>query len=217
MSHPHWPFFDLRIRTPRLELRYPDDELLCEVADLAARGIHPPDRMPFNEPWSRTPPGELQVKSLQFWWARRAGLTPDDWGLSFAVLEDGQPVGVQDLFAKQFPVRRCFETGSWLGIDHHGRGIGTEMRSAVLHFGFEGLQAGVAETSAFEDNPESQGVSRKLGYEPNGRSVRAREGEPATMLMFAMSRQIWEARRRHDIVIEGLEPCLPLLGLAPVG
>jgi RimJ/RimL family protein N-acetyltransferase len=215
MAHPHWPLFDLRVRTPRLELRYPDDELLVALADLAASGVHEPDRMPFSEPWTRNPPGELETKALQFWWSRRASLTPAQWTITFAVLADGEPVGCQDLFAQDFGVRRSFETGSWLGMSHHGRGIGTEMRSAVLHFGFEGLAAEVAETGAFADNPESLGVTRKLGYEPNGRFRRAREGQPAEMLMFEMTRVAWEASRRDDIDIEGLEPCLTLLGLDP--
>lgn len=213
MSSPHWPFFDLRIRTPRLELRYPDDDLLFELATLAAGGIHAPDLMPFNEPWTRAPRGELEVNALQFWWGRRSRLKPDDWTIPFVVIDGGVPVGAQDLFSKDFAIRRSFETGSWLGIEHHGRGIGTEMRAAVLHLGFEGLGAEVAETGAFADNPASQGVTRKLGYEPNGTFVRARESERAEMRMFSMTRATWEARRRDDITIEGLEPCLPMLGL----
>ena len=213
MSSPHWPFFGLRIRTPRLELRYADDELLAELATVAAGGIHAPDRMPFNEPWTRAPKGELERNALKFWWGRRANLKPDDWTVPFAVIEGGRPVGAQDLFSKNFAIRRSFETGSWLGIEHHGRGIGTEMRTAILHFGFEGLGAEVAETGAFADNPESQAVTRKLGYEPNGTFMRAREGKPAEMRMFSMTRSMWEAQRRHDITIEGLDACLPMLGL----
>jgi hypothetical protein len=34
------------------------------------------------------------------------------------------------------------------------------------------------------------------------------------MLYFRMSRAMWLERRRDDIVIENLEACLPLLGLA---
>ena len=30
---------------------------------------------------------------------------------------------------------------------------------------------------------------------------------------FVLTREMWEARRRNDIVIEGLEPCLELFGL----
>src|SRR4051812_11182861 len=48
-----WPLFGLRVCTPRLELRYVDDELARALAELAIDGIHPPDTMPFNVPWSR--------------------------------------------------------------------------------------------------------------------------------------------------------------------
>ena len=213
MASVHWPFFDLRVRTPRLELRYPDDELLFELADLAARGVHEPDRMPFNEPWTRTPPGELESKALQHWWGTRAHLAPDDWHLPFAVIEGDHVVGCQAIFSKDFVVRRSFETGSWVGLEHQGRGVGTEMRGAVLHFGFDGLGADMAETGAFADNPESQAVTRKLGYEPNGTFVRAREGKVAEMQLFRMTREEWTTRRRDDITVEGLEPCLTLLGV----
>jgi hypothetical protein len=36
---------------------------------------------------------------------------------------------------------REFESGSWLGREHQGRGLGKEMREATLHLGFEGLGA----------------------------------------------------------------------------
>ena len=209
----YWPLFDLRIRTPRLELRYPDDELLMALAQVAAAGTHHPDRMPFVEPWSRAPSGELERNALQHWWGRRAQLGPRDWTITLAVLEDGRPVGVQDLMAKDFGVRRVFETGSWLGLDHQGRGIGTEMRSAALHLGFEGLHAERAETGAFEDNPESRGVTMKLGYESNGTFVRVREGERASLLLYVLTRQRWLESRRCDITIEGLCECRPLLGV----
>ncbi|GAC1592316.1 MAG: GNAT family protein [Acidimicrobiales bacterium] len=208
-----WPLFDLRIRTPRLELRYPDDALLMALAQVAAAGTHHPDRMPYAEPWSRAPSGKLERNALQHWWGRRAQLGPSDWTITMAVLEDGRPVGVQDLMAKDFRVRRAFETGSWLGLDYQGRGIGTEMRSAALHLGFEGLGADRAETGAFEDNPESQGVTTKLGYEPNGKFVRVREGEQASVLHYVLTRQRWLQSRRSDITIEGLDACCGLLGL----
>ena len=35
-----WPLFDLVVRTPRLELRYPDDDLVYELAALTAEPIH---------------------------------------------------------------------------------------------------------------------------------------------------------------------------------
>jgi RimJ/RimL family protein N-acetyltransferase len=40
---------------------------------------------------------------------------------------------------RDFAVLREVHTGSWLGQRYQGQGLGTEMRSAVLHLGFAGL------------------------------------------------------------------------------
>src|SRR5205823_2524831 len=109
---------------------------------------------------------------------------------------------------------RTFETGSWLGRDFQGQGIGKEMRAAVLHFGFAGLGATRAISGAFEDNPQSIGVSRAVGYADNGDQIVVRRGERARQLRFKMERADWERRRRDDIVIENLVPCFPLFGIA---
>jgi RimJ/RimL family protein N-acetyltransferase len=85
------------------------------------------------------------------------------------------------------------------------------MRSAVLHLAFAELGAEVAETSAFADNPASLGVTRALGYQENGWYLDVREGQQARHLRFLMTRADWETRRRDDITVEGLEPCLPQL------
>ncbi len=100
MAQPHWPFFDLHITTPRLELRYPTDDDLFALAGLVAEGIHNPSTMPFTEPWTRVESPELERNALRFWWSRRAALLPDDWALPFAVFESGHVVGVQDVGAK---------------------------------------------------------------------------------------------------------------------
>lgn len=213
MTHPYWPFFDLRIRTPRLELRYPDDDDLMALAALAAAGIHPPDFMPFSVPWTDVPSPQQERNTLQFHWRARADLTADAWGLHFVVREAGVVVGTQSVHAKDFPVTRTVETGSWLGQAHQGRGIGKEMRAAVLHFAFAGLGAQTAFSGAVTDNAASIGVSRSLGYEDDGFAVVASRGHAVREIRFRLERDEWERRRRDDIVIEGLEPCLPLLGL----
>jgi RimJ/RimL family protein N-acetyltransferase len=214
VDHEHWPLFALRIDTPRLQLRYPDDTVLFALAGILAKGIHDPSTMPFSEPWTRAVSPELERNALQFWWSRRASLAPDGWALPFAVFEDGEPLGVQDVVATQFAITRTVTTGSWLVQHAQGRGVGTEMRAAVLHLAFAGLGAVEAYTSAFEDNPASQGVTRALGYRPNGSIVDAREGTAVRHLNFALSRSDWEQHRRDDITISGLDPCLPLLGAA---
>jgi len=211
MANDFWPFFDLRVRTPTVELRCPTDDDLPTIAALAAEGIHDPATMPFLLPWTRVEPPDLQRGVLQFIWGRRAALTRDDWSLPFVVVHDDQPVGVQDLFAKQFPVRRAVESGSWLVERAQGRGIGTEMRAAVLHLAFAGLDAREAHSGSFADNTASAAVSRRNGYEPNGEETVAREGEPARMLRWVLTHERWSTRRRDDITIDGLDACLPLL------
>lgn len=210
----HWPLFGLRVTTPRIEVRYPDDELVVRLAELAAKGVHDPATMPFSIPWTDAPTGgEQERNSLQHFWRNRATWTTDEWRCSMAVLVDGEVVGVQDLFAKQFRLSRSFETGSWLSRARQGEGIGKEMRAAVLHLGFAGLGAEMAVTGAWHDNAASLGVTRALGYEPNGREVMVRRDSANLMLHFSMERPSWETRRRDDITIEGLEPCLELFGV----
>jgi RimJ/RimL family protein N-acetyltransferase len=206
-----WPFAALRIVTPSVELRYPDDDDLCALAHLAADGIHDPATMPFFVPWTRAQPDELRRGVLQHSWGRRSALTRDDWALPFVVRAHGEVVGVQDVHAKRFAVRRTVETGSWLGARFQGRGIGTEMRAAVLHLAFVGLGAEQALSGSFADNPASAAVSRHCGYEPNGVEVVDREGEPARLHRWVLTRANWTPTRRDDVTIEGLAPCLPLL------
>ena len=212
MANPHWPLFDLRIVTPRLELRYPTDDDLFALAGILAEGIHDPATMPFSDPWTRAESPELERNALRFWWSRRAALRPETWTLPFAVFEHGDLVGVQDVFAQHFATTRTVTTGSWLVQRAHGRGIGKEMRAAVLHLAFAGLSAVEAYTDAFADNPASLGVTRALGYAPNGERLHEREGVSVRSLAFVMPRATWEAQRRADIEIVGLAGCLPLLG-----
>jgi RimJ/RimL family protein N-acetyltransferase len=167
--------------------------------------------MPFSEPWTRAGSPDLERGALQFAWGRRASLTRDDWSLAFAVFVGDEPVGVQDVFARQFAVRRTVETGSWLVRRAQGRGIGTEMRAAVLHFAFAGLGAEEAFSDSFVDNPSSEGVSRRNSYVANGEEIRAREGEPARLRHWVLTRARWTPQRRDDIAIEGLDACLPFL------
>jgi RimJ/RimL family protein N-acetyltransferase len=210
MAHAYWPLFNLAVHTPRVELRYPDDDLLTELASVAAKGVHDPATMPFSQPWTDQPPGELERGTLHYHWRSRAEWTPAAWTCEFVVLMDGVVVGAQALSAKDFRELRCFETGSWLGREHQGRGIGKEMRAAVLHFGFAGLEAVCATTSAFDDNAASLAVTRALGYRDNGVTYEVRRGERARQLRFMMDRDQWDSRRRDDIDIVGLDACIDL-------
>ena len=213
-GHPHWPLFDLVVRTPRLELRLPSDRELFALADVAARGIHDPAWMPFLIPWTDAASPELERSALQHWWRQRADWQPGDWHYCAGVFVAGEPVGVQELHAVEFPALRSLSTGSWLGRAHQRQGIGTEMRAAALHLAFDGLGAREAVSGAWSDNRASLEVSRRLGYVENGVERRLRRGAPTTHVNLVLTRDAWASRRRDDIEVLGLEPCLELFGVS---
>ncbi|MGN5632416.1 GNAT family N-acetyltransferase [Streptomyces sp. AC154] len=212
MKPHHWPLYGLRVRTPRLELRLPDLELLDELASVAADGVHDPDTMPFTVPWTDGSPAERGRAVFQHVLASVANWSEWDWSLSLAVLYEGRVVGRQDLMAKDFAVTGEVSTGSWLGLGYQGRGIGTEMRGAALHLAFAGLGARTAVSSAMTDNPRSLGVSRRLGYLPDGLETAALRGTPVTLQRLRLERERWEERRAVDVTVEGLDGCRARFG-----
>jgi RimJ/RimL family protein N-acetyltransferase len=209
-----WPLFDLRITTPSLELRPIDPEMAFDLCSLATHGVHDPAFMPFDTPWTDEEPLTLQQNGLRFIWRLWAEWSPDNWNLAWGVFVDGQLVGNQAIEGRHFPMRRTVETGSWLGLAFQGRGIGKEMRAAILHFGFDGLGAQRAETAAYHDNEPSLGVTRSLGYEDDGTEIMVRRGRRDEHQRFKMERAKWAPTRRDDIEITGLTPgALALFGL----
>src|ERR1700690_780904 len=109
-----WPLFDLELRTARLVLRPARDDDFPGLLDAIDAGIHDPDEMPFSFPWTDAQPAKRRVNSVKFWWAQRDRGSANDWNVDFAVLLDGIAIGIQGLFAKQFPILREVATGSWL-------------------------------------------------------------------------------------------------------
>jgi RimJ/RimL family protein N-acetyltransferase len=208
-----WPLAGLRLRTPGLELRSASDPDLLALADLAAAGVHDPEVQPFTVPWTDVPPDQLGLGLLQYHWSQRAAWKPGAWSLNLVVVRAGRVVGTQGVSARDFAVLREVSTGSWLGRDYHGQGIGTEMRAAVLHLAFAGLGAEYAISSAFADNPASQRISRKLGYADDGVERHVSRGQPAAVQRFRLDRKSWEASHAIPVTIDGLEPCLQLFGL----
>ncbi|HEX3814569.1 MAG TPA: GNAT family N-acetyltransferase [Mycobacteriales bacterium] len=207
-----WPLFDIRVRTPRLELRLPSTEQLEELAELSIDGVHGPELMPFVVPWTDTPPTERGREVMKYHWRSLGSWTPAEWDLNFVVLHDGVVIGTQGISGRHFGVLREFTTGSWLGRRYHGNGYGTEMRAAVLHLGFAGLDAEYATSGAFADNAPSLNVSRKLGYEQDGIQRLVRRGAAATEIRLRMSRAAWAANHKLDVEIQSLENSLPLFG-----
>ena len=208
-----WPLFGLSIKTPRLTLSYPTERDLGAMNELANQGIHDPDVMPFDIPWTDEPSEIRPQHSLQFYWRTRANWKPSDWHLTMMVKEGENVVGVQGMLATDFAIRRQVGTGSWVGLAYQGRGIGKEMRAAILHLAFAGLGAERATSAAFETNAASLAVSRALGYIENGDDLSAPRGTPVRQIRLLLTRDAWEKRRRQDIQIHGLEPSLPMFGV----
>jgi len=173
-----WPLFGLAISSPRLELRPARDEDLPGIVEAALSGIHDPAVMPFSVPWTDGTREEIIRNTVKHQWHLRAGVAPDNWTLNFVVKHGGVPIGMQSVGTHDFSVRKTVATGSWISRQHHGQGLGKEMRAAVLLFAFDHLGAEVAESGAAVWNHSSLGVSRSLGYTFTGiKRVVARPGE----------------------------------------
>lgn len=151
--------------------------------------------------------------SMQHLWDLRATWKPTAWNCNLAVTVNGLIVGAQSAASADFATTRTALTGSFLFLPEQGRGIGTEMRVAILHLLFAGLDAEFAESAAWADNAQSLRVTEKLGYELVEGATKLSRGKPRDQLRFRLSRAEWETRRRDDITIHGLEPCLDLFGM----
>jgi RimJ/RimL family protein N-acetyltransferase len=206
------PLLGLRIAAGPVELRGMTDDLLGPVADLAIKGVHDPDFMPFFVPWSIAPAEDMPRNMAQFHWGQRASFSVEKWAMDLAVFYDGQLVGSQGFGTRDFLITRTGETGSWLGREFHGRGIGTAMRKVICAFIFDHLDAKLITSSAYTDNPASLGVSRKCGYRENGVSMRNRMGKPATLQLLILEPGNL-TRYEHELTVEGLPEFRRSIGL----
>lgn len=214
MGHPpFWPLFDLHLSAPPLELR-PMNE-----ADQALIAKFLPDDVELN-PAATTyamPNDHINrgVIVHQGYWKAYGNWKPEEWRLGFLVLVDGEPIGVQELEGNDFVRLRTVDTSSFLVPKGRGLGHGKRMRQAVLSLAFGPMEAQAAITSAWHDNHASLGVSRALGYRPNGEMLERRDDGRDVMLHMRLTRESWlESEQSAGITIGGFEPCRPLFGLA---
>lgn len=207
-----YPPIGLRISAGPVELAGIDDDTAIELANLAADGVHPPDRMPFLHPWTLTTPDRFHVEFLRYHWGLRARFAPDAWSLDLAVRHDGELVGTQGVVTNDFRRTRAGETGSWLGLRHQGRGIGTLMRRTLCAFLFDELGFEQVTSSAFADNVASNRVSLAVGYRPNGTHRSARGEGWATNNDYLLTPDALV--RPPTLSVQGAEPLRRFLGLA---
>jgi RimJ/RimL family protein N-acetyltransferase len=176
---------------------------------VAADGLHLPGERPFLTPWTHLPPPQRALHVIQQHWLTRARWRPQDWTLEFGVFHGTRPLGMVALRARDFPILREVTSSSWLGLEFHGQGFGTEARAALLQLAFAELGAVAALSEVFQDNAASQGVSRRLGYRPDGISRDVLDGQPVVSDRLRLTRETWTAHARVPVTVVGLEPCRP--------
>jgi RimJ/RimL family protein N-acetyltransferase len=212
VSYRDWPMFDIRLTTPDLDLRHLTE---ADLGSLAA--IFPQDVE--LDPSSTTydgldPTGNRRVGVYQTYWRGRAGWRPESWALSFGVFLDGQLVGYQGLEGDDFSTLRTVDSSSFLTGAVRGRGLGKQMRAAVLTLAFGPLGARFAITSAWSDNHASLGVSRAIGYVDNGVTANRRDDVAGEMAHLRLTRERWTASGwPEQVTVSGVEECMVFFGL----
>ncbi len=214
MTYRWWPLHDLWLRTGDLELSSMTERDLDAVAAVV------PDDLELNPAATRYDGlGERTWRGTvihQEYWKALGTWSPDDWEFYFVVRRAGAVLGVQGLEGPDFRRLRTVDTSSWLAQSARGQGVGTAMRRAVLALAFDHLGARAAITSAWHDNHASLGVSRSLGYQPNGESRMEREGGLGVDVLhhLMLKREDWLASGLgRGVEIEGFDPCRPFFGL----
>lgn len=210
-----WTFANLRVQLAELELRVPNFAELTALARLAKKGVHAPNLMPFTFPWTEQEPQRVARSVMQYFWRTQGEMTPNSWELSLTLYQGNRVIGTSGLTAQDFAICRTIETGSWIGREFQGQGIGTKMRLMCLALAFDHLGAAQVTSGAFVDNAASNRVSEKLGYRHNGYDLFARQGKSARLNRFVLTAEDWERRPdnlRPEVEVSGLQECLPLLG-----
>jgi len=212
VTNGYWPLFDLHLTTPDLTLRPMREADLASLSDLLPDDLeHDPDATRYHVSDERLSRG---IITHQGYWKAYGTWHPSAWRLGFAVSAAGDMVGFQELEGNDFPLLRTVDTSSFLVQAVRGRGYGKQMRRAVLALAFGPLRAQAAITSAWHDNQASLGVSRALGYQPNGESLHTREEGADVMVHMRLRRQDWLASGfGNDVVISGFDACRFLFGL----
>ena len=205
-----WPLRRLSLTTDRLELRLPTEDQLLVLAASAPVDLE-------TDPAWAAPPGASNPTAtavLQWYWRALGEWRVEHWRLPLGVWFETRLVGFQELEAERFASLATVESSSWLVEEARGRGIGKEMRAAVLNLAFEHLGAHVATSGAWESNAASLGVSRALGYRDNGWFVHDHLGRIGRQRRVILEKQEWDPSTWHTAV-SGLDQCRSWFGPPP--
>ncbi len=130
----------------------------------------------------------------------RSSMRPDRWTVPFAVVLDGEVVGMQSIVADDFPVAQSVRSGSFLAASARGRGIGTLARALVIELCVTFLHAREMLTGHMTENHASRRVSERLGYRPITTEPQEFEGRVYTKHLLRLTADGWAERRREPLV-----------------
>jgi RimJ/RimL family protein N-acetyltransferase len=87
------------------------------------------------------------------------------------------------------------ELGYWLGVEHWGRGFGTEAARAVIDFTFEEFEVEHLISGARVTNPASRNILEKCGFQWSGVELHRFEalGSSTPVDCFRLSRSVWSS------------------------
>jgi RimJ/RimL family protein N-acetyltransferase len=116
--------------------------------------------------------------------------TTEQPDMRFCIEVEGAAVGGIGVHPGQDVHRHTATVGYWLGEEFWGRGIMTEVVTAVTNFCFENFPLRRISAEVFSNNPASSRVLEKSGFSFEGRLKNhvVKEGQVLDSLMYARTR-----------------------------
>jgi RimJ/RimL family protein N-acetyltransferase len=174
------------LETERLALRRPT------LADVKAIAYLANDRR-IAENTRRLPHPYLQDHAVEFVRAMAA----DRRETVFLIEHTHTPIGMVGIDWRE---QAAPELGYWLGVEHWGRGFGTEAARAVIDFFFEEFDAEHLISGARVANPSSRNILEKCGFQWSGVELHRFEalGSSTPVDCFRLSRSVWSSLKNWN-------------------
>ncbi len=169
------------LETERLTLRRPS------LADVKAIARLANDRR-IAENTRRLPHPYSEEHAIGF--VRLAAGSPNE--VAFLIEHHFEPVGAANIHFREGDVA---EIGYWLGVEHWGRGFGTEAARALIDFFFETFDHELLHGRARVANPMSRNILEKCGFQWTGVELHRFEalGSSSPVDCFRLSRNVWSS------------------------
>ncbi|GLH76822.1 N-acetyltransferase GCN5 [Bradyrhizobium sp. SSBR45G] len=166
------------LETPRLTLRPP---VLADVAAIARLA----DDRRIAENTRRLPHPYSEVDAARF--VRALEQTGET---AFLIEHLDAPIGIVGINRS---AQGRAELGYWLGVEHWGRGFGTEAARAAIDYFFEESEDDVLIGHARVSNPASRNILEKCGFQWTGVELHRFDvlGSSAPVDAFRLTRGVW--------------------------